>query len=350
MYEDQTFEVIQKRILSDVDDGYHKDEGSLIYTATAATAAEHMRIYIALDKVLSEMFPDTATREYLIHHAALRGLEPKEATQALWYAQASPEDTTVPIGSRFNCGDINLQVVQNKGSGVYLLKVETAGTTGNAITGKLTAISYIKGLSSMTLTTLYESGTDAETTEEFRKRFLTFLQKPATSGNKNSYYNWAMDVDGVGDVKIFAPPDKVDGVTVPDGNVYIYAINENTEPAGEELIAKMETYIETERPIGAKVTIKPAEVLDVNVSVTVTIATGATIASITKAFKAAINEYLQENALNLKRVSPAKLGDLLLDVGGVEDYADILVNGSASALAVGDIQIATVGSVEVAAE
>lgn len=350
MNEDQTFDAILKRLLAEVDENYHKDEGSFIYTALAPMAAEHQNLYTALDQILTEMFPDTATREYLLHHAALRGLEPKEATPALWLAKAAPEDATIPTGSRFNAGDVNLQAIRNKGDGVYLLKVETAGRVGNQITEQLTPISYIKGLYSMTLTELSESGTDDETTEEFRARVLTFLQKPATSGNKNSYYNWAMDVDGVGGVKVFSPPDKVDGVAVPDGNVYIYAVDENKDPAGEELLARMETYIETERPIGAKVTIKAADALTANVTATITIGSGATIASVTSAWKELIAAYLQSNALALKRVSPAKLGDLLLDVDGAEDYSDLLINGSDSALQVGDTQLAVLGTVEVSAE
>lgn len=350
MFEDQTFDVIEKRILSDVDDAYHKDEGSFIYTATAPTSAEHQQIYIDLDRVVDEMFPDTSSREYLLHHAKLRGLEPKEATQALWLAQASPEDAVVPIGSRFNAGDINLQAVQRSTNGIYLLKVETAGTVGNVINDKLVPISYIKGLTAMTLTELSESGTDDETTEEFRERFLIFLQKPATSGNKNSYYNWAMDVDGVGAVKIFAPPDTVDGVTVPDGNVYIYAVNEEKEPAGDKLIASMFTYIEEERPIGAKVTIKGADKLLVNIKATIATDGSASVSTIQAAFSEAVETYLKENALELRRVSIAKIGDILFDVDGVDDYTTLTLNDKDASIVLGDTQVALIGTVEVTAE
>lgn len=350
MFEDQTFDVIEKRILSDVDDAFHKDEGSFIYTATAPTSAEHQQIYIDLDRVVDEMFPDTSSREYLLHHAKLRGLEPKEATQALWIGQASPEDATVPIGSRFNAGDINLQVVQKYTNGQYLLKVETAGTVGNVINDTLVPITYIKGLSAMTLTELSESGTDDETTEEFRERFLIFLQKPATSGNKNSYYNWAMDVDGVGAVKIFAPPDTVDGVTVPDGNVYIYAVNEAKEPAGSQLIANMVTYIETERPIGAKVTIKGPTEVAMNIKAVIVAESGAAVSVIENEFKTAVSDYLKENAMQLRRVSIAKIGDILFDIDGVEDYTTLTLNGNDSSQIMGDTQLAVIGDVEVTVE
>lgn len=352
MFEDQTFEVIEKRILADVDDSFHKDEGSFIYTATAPTSAEHQQIYIDLDRVLDEMFPDTASREYLLHHAKLRGLEPKEATQAIWIGKAAPTDVTVPIGSRFNAGDLNLQVIRKLSTdeGTYLLKVETAGTAGNTINDKLVAISYIKGLYSMTLTSLSESGTDDESTDEFRERVLTFMQKPATSGNKNSYYNWAESVDGIGDVKVFSPPDTIDGVAVPDGNVYIVAINENKEPAGSNLLASLSTYIESVRPIGATVNCVAADKLEVNVAATATLSSSAVLDTVTAKYKAAVEAYLEENALALKRVSVAKLGDLLLDIDGVEDYTTLTVNGSATSITVGDKAIAMVGTVEVTSE
>ena len=62
--------------------------------------------------------------------------------------QASFEPNTVEIatGTRFNLGEYNYIVKEKIGDGIYRMQCETAGTAPNIITGELTPVEYIEGL------------------------------------------------------------------------------------------------------------------------------------------------------------------------------------------------------------
>lgn len=344
-----TFSEILQRMLDNVSAKYDKREGSVIYDALAPTALEHQRMYIDMGVIENEMFPDTASREYLIRHAAQRGIEPKEATQAVWKAQAMPTSITIPIGTRFGTDTMTLRTIRNEGEGIYSLVCETAGSAGNDISGQLRTVDRVDGLQQMTLAELSEAGSDDETTEELRSRFLEYLKKPPTSGNKNEYYDWAMSVDGVGLAKVFGAGDSIDDETVAAGEVRVYLIDARKRAAGTELLTKAKTYIDSVRPIGASVNVLAASEKAINIKVQVTISGTTDLATLQASFKTAVNEYLQENAMDLKRVSVAKIGDLLFSIDGIEDYTGLTLNGEEKSTAIGDAEIAVIGTVEMEA-
>ena len=91
MYEEMTFEAVLDGMLDRIDDSYDKRESSPIYAALAPAALEIANIYAALDDMLDEMYADTASREYLIRLAIIRGLAPHEATYAVVRAEFYPD-------------------------------------------------------------------------------------------------------------------------------------------------------------------------------------------------------------------------------------------------------------------
>ena len=198
MFESNTYDVIQERVLARVAGNVAKNEGSFIYTATAPLAAEEVMFYAAMDRCIDEIRVDKCSREMLIARAAEQGLKPHEATAAVWTATVEPNTLNIGIGARFNCGPINLQVTGRISQGVWELTSETEGSVANTLQDELVPIDYINGLEDATLTELVDPGTDEEDTEDFRERYLVFLRTPAASGNVYDYYNWAMAVDGVG--------------------------------------------------------------------------------------------------------------------------------------------------------
>lgn len=258
-----------------------------------------------------------------------------------------PIDTSVPIGTRFNCADkINLRVIRSDGEGVYTLVCEDAGTGGNNLSGALTPINYVEGLDSMTLTELTEAASDVESTEDFRTRFLAYLQKPPTSGNKSEYYHWAVSVDGIGAAAVFGAGDAVDDETVPAGEVWVYLADSRKRAAGQELVSKVETYIDNVRPIGAKVAVSAAEELPINIKAKVVMRRTPDVATLQSNLKNAVSEYLESSPFELKRVSIAKIGDLIFDVVGADDYTELTLNGTAASVSIGDKQLARAGTVE----
>ncbi len=332
------FKDILSRMLENVSSKYDKREGSVIYDALAPTALEHQLLYIDMETLEKEMFADTASREYLIAHAAERGIEPKEATPAVWQATFVPAELIISVGERFRSGDMLLSVTARVEDGVYNLTCESAGSDGNVLSGALTPVSYINGLQTATLTKLVDAGTDEESTEEFRARYLTILRKPAASGNANDYYNWAMSIDGVGAAKVYPLADGA-------GTVTVVIMDEDKHAASTALVSEVYEYIETVRPVGAKVTVKSAEELAINISALVTLGTGENLASVKNKFANTVTAYLESVAYSSKKITLSMIGKLLLDTEGVEDYSALAINGIAASADVADTQVAVLGTI-----
>jgi uncharacterized phage protein gp47/JayE len=201
VYEDQTFETILERMLDRVPDGLDKREGSFIYDAMAPAAMELPQMYVELDINANLIFADTASGDYLDRSIAWSGVTRKKATKAqlrgLFY-NTSNTLMDIPVGSRFAIGAINYKVISRLSLGEYRLEAEVEGVTGNQHFGALIPIGFINNLERAELTELLIHGTDRETDDALRQRYLDSARRPATSGNKYHYIEWALEVSGVG--------------------------------------------------------------------------------------------------------------------------------------------------------
>lgn len=338
MYENITEEVILQRMMNEVPDSMDKREGSIIHDALAPTAIEHQLLYTDLDTFLREVFTDKASREYLIKRAAERNVTPHPATAAVWKAAFAPKTLEVGNGTRFNCDSMNLAVTGKFDDGVYELTCETAGSIGNGCQGKLIPINYVSGLETAELTELTIPGNDEEETEAFRERYLTILRKPSTSGNIYDYYNWAMACKGVGAAKIFP-------LAYGPGTVKVVVADEDKMAATPALLKTVKDYIEEMRPIGATVTVASAEELPVNVMGRVKLKDGINLGAAQASFRMVFDEFLKDNAFDINYVGYARVGNILLETAGVEDYAGLTINGFEHNIELTDEQIAIIGTV-----
>ena len=80
MYEDQSYDIILKRMLDRVSDKLDKRPSSVIYDTHSATAVELQILYIELQYLIKNSYGDTASREFLILLAKDRGHEPQKAS------------------------------------------------------------------------------------------------------------------------------------------------------------------------------------------------------------------------------------------------------------------------------
>ena len=79
MYENMTFDKIEKRMLARVRSTFDKREGSIIYDATAPAALELAEAYIMARVILRQTFATTADREFLTLRAAEFNIYPEAA-------------------------------------------------------------------------------------------------------------------------------------------------------------------------------------------------------------------------------------------------------------------------------
>lgn len=332
LYEDQTFEVLLERMLNRVPEGLDKREGSIIYDALAPAAAEMAQMYIELDVNNNLYFADTASGEYLERSISWSGVVRRAATKAqlkgIFY-NSGGELQDVPVGSRFSLEMLNYTAVEKLSPGVYRLESEAAGAIGNRYFGALLPVDYISGLARGEIAALLIPGEDVEDDESLRERYFNSARRPATSGNKYHYMEWALQITGVGGARVFPlwKGPKTVKVTIVDAE---------KRPASELLVTKVQQYIdpvsgtgEGQAPVGAIVTVAPAAGKSISVSAKVTLASGYALQAVNENFKAILENYRKEKAFSATYISQSVIGSLLLATEGVGDYTELKLNNGA---------------------
>lgn len=334
------------RLLAAVPDNLDKREGSFIWDALAPAAMELAQLYVQLDLVLQWGFAQTTHGQFLDYRAAEHGLERKPAIKATGQVTISgAQGTVIPAGSIFSTGagvqftttsEVTIDI-----SGQVAAEIEAvdAGTVGNVPAGTITEIPVaIPGVTSVTNTNSTSGGTDVESDADLLTRLLERVRLPATSGNAAHYKQWALEVPGIGDAKVFSIWDG-------PGTVKVVVIDSNKQSANPTLVQDVIDHIEEMKPIGATVTVESASALNIDITSTVVLDEGAVLEDVKEAFESALVNYLAEIAFKQDYVSYARIGALLLDTPGVLDYSDLTVNEGTSNIVVGDTEVAIKGTV-----
>lgn len=303
MFETETQEVIQDRILARIDDNLDKREGSLIQTAIGPAAAELAQEYIALDGIMTESFADTQTREYLIRRAAERGLAPIPASFAVVHAVFNVD--TIPVGSRFSCGDFTYIATVKESDRNYRLACETAGSAANGVTGTLLPMVTIEGLTYAQITEVIIPGSDEEETEAFRARYLNSFASQAFGGNRADYIEKALKIPGVGAVKVHRASSISGDDNTSGGNVRLTILNSDYEIPSAELVDVVKQTFDPEEytgegyglaPIGHHVVVNPATATTCDITMTVTYSDGYSYDDVAGLIEAAVDAYFKNMA------------------------------------------------------
>lgn len=334
MFENMTYENILDDMLSRVTSDVDKREGSIIYDALAPAAYKLAEKYFMLNNFIDLVSGDTATGEYLDRVVNDYGITRKKATYAIRKIETTME---ISLGTRWGLNNTSYMIIEKISTNNYKAKCEQLGEIGNIYTGILENIDNVSGVTA-TLTDIIESGAEEETDDNLRSRFYQQLQAPATSGNSDNYRSWALQVEGVGDVKVFP---LVDG----PGTVKILVVDSNME-IDETLEEKVYNYIETVRPIGAKVIVDSPASKVVNISANVNIDGTRLLENIKQSFNSEISKYLKDITFETYIVSYAKVGSILLGIDGVLDYSDLKINNSNTNVTISESEMAIVGSID----
>lgn len=333
MYEEKTYESLLQEKLSRIAEALDTREGSIIYTAMAPNSFESAMIYATLDTILSETFADTASRSYLILRCAERGIEPLPASCAVGFGEFN---MSVPIGSRFSCGEYNWTATEKIADGQFKLTCETAGADPGNYTGTLIPIDYIDGLKTAELTQILINGEDEEATESLRARYLDSFKNQSYGFNKSQYIAVTEALPGVGSCK---PVRAWNG----PGTVKLIITDSTYKPPSEELLNTVQTVLDPTQnsgagdglaPIDHEVTVVGARGTQIGVTTTLAYAPGWSLEECLPYIEKALDDYYfdlnstwgQENGL-LVRIS--QIESRLLALPGIADISGTLINGSA---------------------
>jgi len=345
MFEQQTYESILQRMLDRVTANVDKSEGSFVYDALAPAALELAQMYVQLDNILQVAFAQTSYGEWLEKRAAEFGIHRRNGTKAKGQVTFYGSDNTIIPAGTLAQTDAGLQYVTvGEGTivnGIATVDIEAVdvGAQYNIPANTITVIPVsIVGVTSVTNSLPITGGTDVEDDASLLNRLLIKVQLPATSGNVNHYRLWALSVPGVGDAKVFPLWNGA-------GTVKVVIIDSNKEPASSDIVNAVSSYIEENRPVGASVTVEPAEALNINIAAMITRDTNYTLDQVTSNVSDKIKAYLRDTAFKQNIVSYAWIGSLILDSTGVLDYSNLTVNGGTGNVTVGDEQVAVLGQV-----
>lgn len=355
MYESETQEVIMQRMLDRVPTKFDKREGSIIHDALAPASVELQNFNISLDGALNEAFIDTASREKLIRHCAMRGITPKPASYAIVKGQFTPASLEVPIGTRFSHEDFNYIVTEKISDGLYYLQCETIGSNANGVTGQLIPIDYVAGLKTAEIIEVSILGEDEEDTESLRARGIGSYRSEAFGGNQLDYETTLLSMPGVGGVKIYSGAQWNGGGTV----LIVVKDSDNGVPT-DDLIDQIQTNVDPMTnsgegvglaPVGHFVTIAPANNTVVNIETTLTYGQTATWASVKEKVQAAVDKYLGTLNAGWKHgsdpiiVRKSYIENYILTVDGIIDIQNTMINGSSDNLAVDKDSLVSRGTI-----
>jgi uncharacterized phage protein gp47/JayE len=340
-----TKEEIMERIFSQISNDYDKSEGSFIYDAVSGVAIALEDGYIQMDTIIDKAFAETAFDEYLDKVTNEMGVYRKQATKATTTITVTGTDgTVIPLGTRFFVDSVYFSSTESKtvssGSASILVECEQSGTIGNVPANSIVNVEPISGITSVTNPNPVTNGTNVESDDDLRERYFEKVRTPSTSGNSQHYINWCKEVVGVGDAKVLP-------LWNGNGTVKCVVINSNKRAADASLITLVATNVESQRPIGATVTVVSATELAVNISVDIDLSPGYDLVSLKTAITDSLTNYFKEIAFNMDYVSFALIGSKILEVPGVSDYRNLTLNGGTANITIGNTQVAVVGTVNV---
>lgn len=343
----ETVQEIHERMLSNIDDEYDKSDGSFIYDATKPSAIEFENVQKRIAKVQEktdvEKLKDVELERFVYQRT---GIERKQATKATTTVIISGSaGSVIRVGDLVGTDTINFlsleeKVIGESGFVEVLVECEQYGSIGNVPANSITTFPVtISGLVDVYNPEKVTNGYDAESDNDLRKRYYDKLQRPGKAGNKYHYLEWAKEVVGVGDARVFP---RFNGPLT----MKVVIIDANKQPASDELVARVYNHISEEMPFGVEdLNVSSATGVPININVDLTIADGFTEEMAINSIKENVTKYLQELAFKQSFVSYAKIGSLIIDSEGVLDYQNLLVNGGTANIPIAEDEVAIVGGV-----
>lgn len=341
-YNQETYEAIRKRILDNMTNDIDKREGSFVSNMISPVGVEFAKYYIELDNILSIMFLEDATNEYLDKKVYDFGIERKMGTVARGVIKITGENGVhIPQNSEvISQSGLSFFTVEdvwiNEGEAIVEVEASDVGTEYNIIQNSIDKfVININGVKSVTNEKEFKEGTNVETDEELRERFFEVIRRPATSGNIYHYEQWAKEIDGINQAR-------VKPLWNGNGTVKVIVSNDNSV-VDEEIVSKCQEYINTVKPIGADVTVITPTSLDINVTANIYIENGYDATKAKLDFEENLKKYL--SSCN-DTVVYTRVASCLGSVEGVKDYSELKLNGATSNISFDDEKLPKIKTIE----
>ncbi|MFC4101718.1 baseplate J/gp47 family protein [Paenibacillus xanthanilyticus] len=353
MFEQATKQAILQRMLDASPADLDKRQGSVTFDLLSPAAIELAQAYIELDNVLKFGFanPDQPSR-YLDLRAGEFGLTRRPSVKAEGEVTfKGAEGTVIPAGTIVTTDEehaILFATTQDgtikDGAATIRATAQEGGKRGNVAQGRITLVTGdLTGVVSTRNANAFVSGADTESDESLLQRYFDRVRRPATSGNIWHYRQWALEVPGVGDVRVF-PTWK------GNGTVRLVLLSDDKRAPSDTIVLQVKESVEEKRPVGAQVTVDKAIETPLHVNAKLTIAKGSNIEAIAADFKTKLTDYLEHLAFTDTVVRYNRILGLLLGIEAVIDFDDLTINNVADNIEIPDDHVAVCGTVSFVAQ
>lgn len=343
-----SIETVHEELLSEIDDGYDKYPGGFTYDITKPTAVKIAGIEAKSSEVINKIDIKNLTGDELEEYIFQRtGLKRIAATHAIGPVKiVTTGATVINIGDLVAADDVfytaeeTLNIFQ---AGTYSLNVkcQLEGVVGNVPVGAINSFPVtLSNVMSVMNEVAFTNGYEKETEESLISRYYAKLQRPGKAGNPFHYEEWATSRPGVGRVK-------VDPLWNGPLTVKITILNADNQLASQELIDDVYEYIMREKPFGARPTVVTGQHLTIAISADFILKQGYSWAIVKPLLETHLNRYLRGITFDadIQYISYARIGRELLEVEGIVDYSNLLINGAETNIQLGYDDVPIIGEI-----
>lgn len=295
-----------------------------------ATASAIEGLYQHQAWIVKQIFPQSADDDFLLQHAASRGLTLKPAKAAIGTVVATGAPTTVlqsdlllkhADGRAYRTTAV-AQVAANGTVNIPVIAYVTGLASELAAGESLTWQSAPLGIDSKAVSGGIDGAAEIESFSSLLDRLLDIIRRPPAGGNKYDYRRWALEVPGVTAAYVYPirrGPGTVDVVIVAQDGLPDIA-----------LLAAVRAHLEDVRPVTAwNCAVIAPTIKSVPLSIAVTPLAGFTLPQLRPAIEAVATAYFA----GLQPGDSFIRAQLLASLVGVHGVADVAIASPASNVA-----------------
>lgn len=265
MYEDITPEAIKAEMIAAMPDASSALEGGFLDSILSPIAYRQWLLYMEMDKILNIMFMSTSDGDYIVKKCEEEGIFRHSGTvstgEVTFYGS---DNVNIPAGTYVETSS-GLQFVTTEAAFISSGSVTAAaqsvepGADKNVKAAAITFLTVrVSGVTRVTNAAAFSGGTDEESIESLKNRYLEAKSTTPASGNAADYEKWAAEVDGVASARVIPLWNGA-------GTVKVILVGSSNTAVSQSVVNAAAEYIEERRPIGADVTVVAAERVGVKV-------------------------------------------------------------------------------------
>lgn len=318
--------------------GFVPAEESDIMIRLRVLAGEVYRLRANAAFIDRQLFPTTATGEYLERHAAMRGLSRKQAVRATGQAEFYPDtaehhDILIPAGTevctytdmlRFRTVE-DVMLEENAIRATVAVCAAEPGAAYNVLRETVgVVVTPIPGVGGVNNPAPFSGGADGESDEELRQRIVDSYVNIVNGANAAYYKSLALSVPGVGSASVI-------GRARGNGTVDVYVCGEGA-PVTSAVKAQVQSLMNEGRELNVDVQVCDAVATPVTFYIRIAVIPGYAFQTVADEVQQAVTAYI--NGLGIGAdVRLSDVGEVVYHIKGVESYrfvdgygSDVLVD------------------------